>query len=134
MPSFFKPEVQSDDGWYHMFDRTSLLLQRYDELANPLNIYRHKDKGKTYLPPEAPTVPPDHPLLELTTIVTGGVKFSGGTFGTDQHVIDSCLAHVRALKTRFDGIVSLAIYNGTPMLPCSCLLSAAIRRCRISCA
>ena len=58
---------------------------------------RHPGKGKTYLPPETPDPRPGHPFLEETTLVVGGgVKISGGYFGTDQDVIAHGLVKVHS--------------------------------------
>ena len=40
MPSFFRPEETTDEGWYGMYDMFYSLLIRYDELANPIGIKR----------------------------------------------------------------------------------------------
>ena len=38
MPSFFRPEEPTDEGWYGMYDMLHSLLLHYDELANPIGI------------------------------------------------------------------------------------------------
>ena len=87
-------------------------LKRYDELANPIGMHRHRGKGEISLPPEAPQPRPDHPLLDETRIVHGGVLIAGGCFGGGgQAVIDHGLAKVRALRPRIDGIIALADVN-----------------------
>ena len=95
-----------------MYDRMYQLLKRFDQLDSPIGMRRHPGKGKTYLPPEAPDPRPGHPILEETTLVVGGgVKISGGCFGTDQDVIARGLTKVKAIQPHIDRIVALAIVN-----------------------
>jgi hypothetical protein len=106
LPSFI--HADNDEEWHDQYENLADFLLRYDALANPIGIKRHPDKGKTYLPPEAPTPRPGCRLLALTTLVPDGVVMTGGFFGTDTGVATHASAKVRSLQYRIDNIVSLA--------------------------
>jgi hypothetical protein len=106
LPAFFT--AVGDKAWHAKYEELADFLERYDTLARPLRIERHPDKGKLHLPAWAPAPHPGSRLLQLTTIVTNGVKISGGLFGTDNDVVKHGLAKVAALQPRIDGIVRLA--------------------------
>ena len=129
MPSFFRPPATpdgkppTDEACHHEYDNLYQLLRRYDHYGNPIGLFRHPEKGLTWLPPEAPPPRPDHPLLSLTTIVSHGVKITGGFFGNDEGTVKFCLDKVTSLQHRVNGIVSLHLQQltccyATPWIGC----------------
>ena len=106
MPNFFT--AHDDASWHEEYLVQYRLLKRYDELGNPIGMFRHPDKGKLFLPPEAPTPHPNCPLLKLTTIVADGVKICGAFYGTDTAVIQHGIDKVKSLQHRISAIVSLS--------------------------
>ena len=56
MPSFFRPEEPTDEGWYGMYDMLYSLLIRYDELPN-LTSSDTLGRTNSFSPPRLP-IPP----------------------------------------------------------------------------
>ena len=81
---FGKPAEDTAPGWLTTFDYLAKALERYDALANPIGIFRHDDKGRILLPPNAPDPPAGHRLLELTKVTRDVVRIAGGFSGTDE--------------------------------------------------
>jgi len=62
MPTAMAPpdDINDMDGWQEVYKRTRRYIARYDELANPMGIFRNPEKGKLLPPPcsrPAPTWP-----------------------------------------------------------------------------
>ena len=106
MPNFICG--QTDEEWHEQYESLADFLLRYDELANPIGVKRHPDKGKTWLPAHAPHPKEGCRLLGLTKIVPHGVAIAGGFFGTDNGVATHGIAKASCLQPRIDNIVQLA--------------------------
>jgi hypothetical protein len=107
MPVFIPPP-SGDETWTSVLMNLRRLLKRYDELANPIGIFRGIDKGHCLLPPDVqiPVFPEsDLPVLRITQ---HGIKLSGAHIGTDNYVITESLKHVDTVIKRIDAVVRLA--------------------------
>ena len=111
LPAFFKADTE--DGWHAAYERMADFLTRYSELANPIGIYSHPDKGKLILPPDAPQPHAGSRLLSLTSLAPDGLAITGGFFGLPTAVTQHGLDKVVSLQPRIDGIVSLALAKNT---------------------
>ena len=80
---FGKPAADTVVGWTRAFDHLAKALERYDELANPIGIFRHPEKGQLLLPPNAPDPPAGHRIFALTKITRKAVRIAGGHSGDD---------------------------------------------------
>ena len=130
----FIPDQGSREAWIKLYDRKAQFLERWDQLFNPLGLFRHKDKGVLLLPPNAPDVPENHRLHTLTKITREGLKIGGGVVGTDAAVSNHALAKVESLKPRADAIKKLATVNSQAamMLTATALNSAMDYQARIT--
>ena len=80
--SVFIPPPNGDETWTYVLMNLRCLLKRYDELANPIGIFRGIDKGYCLLSPEVPiSVFPESDLPKLR-ITQSGIKLSGAHTGT----------------------------------------------------
>ena len=86
-------------------------LRRYDELANPIGIYRHADKGLIKIPPGAPDPNPETGLLELTKVARGGVRVAGGHIGSPEEVEEEAFKAARGAITKINAISNFGEAN-----------------------
>ena len=105
------PKQETDADWYAVYIVYANFLTRWDTLANPLGLFRHKDKGNLFLPPDAPTPPLDSPLWELTKISRLGVTIGGAFIGTPKAVANAGIQKVDALGLRVVALLKLAKLN-----------------------
>ena len=76
-------------------------------------IFSHPDKGKLFLPPDAPQPHDGSRLLSLTSLAPDGLAITGGFFGLPTAVTQHGLDKVVSLQPRIDGIVSPALAKNT---------------------
>ena len=89
LTQFFKPDVDSDDGWQAMYSRLAKLLLRYEELALGCSLRQNLSKSALVLPVNAPypsvevlqLFPPEFKFHHVMNTVEKGVRFPLRTDG-----------------------------------------------------
>jgi hypothetical protein len=103
------PRGASRQEWEDHYDYIATLFKDYDRLANPIGLFRHKDKCKVLLPPWAP-VPASLTRNNGITLhlVWDGIILAGAPIGTDEFIHKHTKAKLCALKRKVDAMVNLA--------------------------
>jgi hypothetical protein len=98
-------------SWDETYTREAEALLYYDSLANPIGIYRHPDKGRILLPPNAPDPHPDHPLLTLTKVSRRAERLAGGYVGPDDSSQEQILLRTDLATRRVHATTRMASTN-----------------------
>jgi hypothetical protein len=115
------PPTDDQVAWDALYERIAAFKADYDNLANPIGIFRHPGKSALVLPPRAPL--PGHHLAGKLTVAPG-TTISGRPFAySSSYVCDRVQARLKIATKRIVDVLSLADFE--PAIATKMLITCA---------